>query len=160
VAAALIAGSALSIACGGTSGQGYSPRVHSAVPTEGYPGTTAVWVYVDHPLSVDCSPPRACYAKSQWIYAYVNCYMYSATPLQTISLDLIGNVVAVANWNDPEQLAVDPLSLSPFARGRGIVLDAACGPMRTFDDEARRERQRERREQQREREPKPRGKQD
>lgn len=105
------------------------PAVQYQGPVEGYPGTFAVWVYFDFPVSVECSPPRACYAKTQWVYAHVNCYVRSAAALQTISMDLNGDVVAVSNWNDPEQLEYNPhLVRSGMSLAADRVLHALCGP--------------------------------
>ena len=64
----------------------------STGPAEGFPGTVAAWAYVTYGMSVDCSPPRACYAKSQWIHAYVSCHTRSLAMIQRISMDLNGKV--------------------------------------------------------------------
>jgi hypothetical protein len=106
----------------------HAGQLHSIGPAEGYPGAVAVWLYFDYPLSVDCSPPRACYAKSQWIYAYVSCYTRSVAVMQQISMDLNGNVVAVANADTAQFVrgyGRQTQSSLPGAAGR--VLERMCG---------------------------------
>jgi hypothetical protein len=111
------------------------PGVQYLGPVEGaYPGTFAAWVYFNYPMSVDCSPPRACYAKSQWVYAHVNCFARSATALQIISMDLNGDVVAVANWNDPEQLEHQRFRRSNLVDARSRVLARLCGVYERDDE--------------------------
>ena len=114
-----------------------SVELHSIGPAEGFPGTVAAWAYVTYGMSVDCSPPRACYAKSQWIYAYVSCDTRSLAMIQRISMDLNGNVVAIAN---AEQL----LFYRPNDPGGVILLTRLCGyvPDRDDDDSPWRTRRR------------------
>jgi hypothetical protein len=102
------------------------------------PGTVEAWVHVEHALSVDCSPPRACYAKSQWIHAYVNCQTASLAIFQRISMDLNGNVVAVANAE--QLLFVRPIPTDPSAVS---ALAAVCGYDNNDALDAWRERQRQ-----------------
>jgi hypothetical protein len=112
-----------------TSSSAYSDRLHSMGPAEGYPGTLAGWLYFDYPMSIECpSPPRACYAKSQWIYAYVNCYTRSVAVMQEISMDLNGNVVAVANSDAPQFVRGYGLRVNNYVSGApGRVLARVCG---------------------------------
>ena len=122
------------------SSYGGSPpvEIYSIGPAEGiFPGTVEAWVHVEHAMSVDCSPPRACYAKSQWIHAYVNCQTGSLAILQRISMDLNDNVVAIAN---AEQLVfVRPIPTDPSGVS---ALAAVCGYGNEDALEAWRERQR------------------
>ena len=123
-----------------TSSYGGSPSVElfSVGPAEGiFPGTVEAWVRVEHAMSVDCSPPRACYAKSQWIHAYASCQTGSLAILQRISMDLNDNVVAIAN---AEQLVfVRPIPTDPS----GVAaLAAVCGYGNEDALEAWRERRR------------------
>jgi hypothetical protein len=100
-----------------------SVEIYSVGPAEGiFPGTVEAWVHVEHAMSVDCSPPRACYAKSQWIHAYVSCPTGSLAILQRISMDLNGNVVAIANAE--QLLFVRPI---PTDASGVAALAAVCG---------------------------------
>lgn len=111
---------------------GHRGALHVLGPVAGAPGTVAVWVLIDYPMSVECSPPRACYAKSQWMYAFVNCP--AVLVLQQLSLDLNGNVVAVANA-DPPQLVpgYGYVIRSPIPGAAGKVYRALCAAL--FDAE-------------------------
>ena len=66
----------------------------SSARVEGSADTVGGWVLINYRMSVDCSPPRACYTSLQRIYAYANCSMGAIREIQRISLDLNGNVVA------------------------------------------------------------------
>ena len=68
--------------------------VTSPVTVEGSGDTVAGWVRINYALSVDCSPPRACYASTQSVYSYAYCSTRAIREMQRISLDLNGNVVA------------------------------------------------------------------
>ena len=68
--------------------------VQSADLVEGSPAAVGGWVVIDYKMSVDCSPPRACYAASQRVYLYAYCSIGVIRELQRISLDLNGNVLA------------------------------------------------------------------
>jgi hypothetical protein len=68
--------------------------VTSPVRAEGSADTVAGWVLINYALSVDCSPPRACYAKSQSVYSYAYCSTRAIREMQRISFDLNGSVVA------------------------------------------------------------------
>ena len=62
-------------------------------PSTRIAGASGVWVRYAPTLSVDCSPPRGCYANTQRIY-----YNFSCTPryiilLERISIDLNGTIV-------------------------------------------------------------------
>jgi hypothetical protein len=116
----------LSLVMAIASSHAHSDRLHSIGPVEGYPGAVAVWLYFDYPMSIECSPPpRACYAKSQWIHAYVNCHTRSVAVMQEISMDLNGNVVAVANSDAPRFVREYRRMYLPGAARR--VLDRICG---------------------------------
>jgi len=68
--------------------------VTSPVTVEGAGDTVGGWVLINYALSVDCSPPRACYASSQRVYSYAYCSTRAIHEMQRTSLDLNGNVVA------------------------------------------------------------------
>lgn len=124
----LIAAAFFSVLAADAVGSSYSGRLHSIAPADGYPGTVAVWVYFDYPISVDCSPPRACYAKSQWIYAYVACHLRSVAIMQQISMDLNGDVVAVVTSDVPQFISGMFIS-GPTDR----VLNSVCRNIRDRD---------------------------
>lgn len=56
-------------------------------------GATGVWVRYTPTLSVDCSPPRGCYANTQRIYYNFNCRPRYAVAMERISMDLKGAVI-------------------------------------------------------------------
>ena len=61
---------------------------------EGSADIVGGWVVITYTMSVDCSPPRACYASSQWVYSYAYCSTGAIHEMQRLSLDLNGNVLA------------------------------------------------------------------
>jgi hypothetical protein len=63
---------------------------------EGSPDAVGGWVVISYAMSVDCSPPRACYASSQWVYGHAYCAMGAFHEMQRLSLDLNGNVQAAS----------------------------------------------------------------
>lgn len=127
---AAIAVACLSLFTANAYANSYDGNVHSIGPAEGYPGAAAVWVYFDYPLSIDCSPPRACYAKSQWVYAYVNCYTRNVAVMQQISMDLNGNVVAVETSDTPQFVSGYGFPVRTYASGApGRVLRTVCGDL-------------------------------
>ena len=115
--------------------RGYPNRLPWVGPAEGYPGTLAVWVWFDYPLSIECpSPPRACYAKSQWIHAYVNCHARSVAVMQEVSMDLNGNVVGVANSVAPQFVGGIGYRANEYVYGAsGRVLERVCGHVLSRD---------------------------
>ena len=123
IAVAAFAGIVANVSCGQASIDQLSTG-----PAEGFPGAVAAWAYVTYGMSVDCSPPRACYAKSQWIYAYVSCHTRSLAMIQRISMDLNGNVVAIAN-------AEQRLFYRPHDAGGVAVLTRLCGYVPDYDDD-------------------------
>ena len=127
---AAIAVACISLFTANACANSYDGNVHSIGPAEGYPGAAAVWVYFDYPLSIDCSPPRACYAKSQWIYAYVNCYTRNVAVMQQISMDLNGNVVAVETSDIPRFVSGYGFPVRTYASETpGRVLRIVCGEL-------------------------------
>ena len=110
-----------------STAQGFG-RLHSIAPAFGYPGAYDVWLYFDHNLSVDCSPPRGCYAKTQWIQAFVECHRRFVAIVQVISMDLNGNVVGHAIHDPPQFVPGYGYDLRSYAGGRvGDIAYAACG---------------------------------
>jgi len=66
----------------------------SPLTAGGAPDVVGGWVRINYALSVDCSPPRACYANSQSVYSYAYCSTRAIREIQRISMDLNGRVVA------------------------------------------------------------------
>jgi len=103
-------------------------RLHSIAPAPGYFGAYDIWLHFDHNLSVDCSPPRGCYAKTQWVQAYVDCHRRFVAIVQTISMDLNGNVVGHAMHEPLQFLPGYGNGLRTYGQGRvGDALYLACG---------------------------------
>jgi hypothetical protein len=103
-------------------------RLHSIAPASGYFGAYDAWLYFDHTLSVDCSPPRGCYAKTQWVQAYVDCHRRFVAIVQTISMDLNGNVVGHAIHDPPQFAPAYGHGLRSYMQGRaGDALYLVCG---------------------------------
>ena len=63
-------------------------------PSLRFPGATGIWLTYSPSMSVDCSPPRGCYAKTQRIYYLFNCSPRWAVPAERISADINGNVIS------------------------------------------------------------------
>ena len=68
--------------------------VKTSNPVEGSLFAVEGWIQINYAISVDCSPPRACYANSQWVYVYTYCPMGTMREIRRVSLDLNGNVLA------------------------------------------------------------------
>ena len=103
-------------------------RLHSLGPAPGYVTAYDAWLYFDHNLSVDCSPPRGCYAKTQWLQAYVDCHRRFVAIVQTISMDLNGNVVGHAVHDPPQFVRAYGHNLRSYAPGIvGDALNLVCG---------------------------------
>jgi hypothetical protein len=76
-------------------------------PSLRYPGTTGVWVTYSPSLSVDCGPPRGCYAKTQRIYYVFNCSPRYAMPMERISADIGGSVIKRETRGDDDVYSAD-----------------------------------------------------
>lgn len=107
--------------------RGAAPEILIETATVGpslrYPGTTGIWVTYSPSLSVDCSPPRGCYAKTQRIHYVFNCAPRYAMPVERISADLGGTVIKreTRSEGDPYVVEGDVAAL--------IILDTYC-PLR------------------------------
>jgi hypothetical protein len=90
---------------------GAAPEVtietNTAGPSLRYPGTTGVWVTYSPSLSVDCGPPRGCYAKTQRIYYVFNCSPRYAMPMERISSDIGGSVIKRETRGDGDVYSAD-----------------------------------------------------
>ena len=91
--------------------RGAAPEIAIETRTVGpslrYPGTTGVWVTYSPSLSVDCSPPRSCYAKTQRIYYVFNCAPRYAMPVERVSADIGGTVIKQESRSDAEPYYAD-----------------------------------------------------
>jgi len=77
------------------------------------------WVLYSPTLSVDCSPPRGCYAKTQRIHYDFSCAGRYAVTTERISMDLNGNIVK------HERLEFAGLTPS-YDAGAVLLLDTFC----------------------------------
>ena len=96
------------------------------------PGANAdgdlVWVYLDHPVSVDCSPPRACFAKSQWVLASVRCHRRSVAIARVVSMNLNGDVVNDVSFDAMQVPRIDPfMARNEIRSTTRDVLGVVCG---------------------------------
>lgn len=99
---------------------GFTIDTNSLGPSLAYPGASAVWVLFQPTQSVECSPPRGCYAAMQHVAFTFNCAPRYAVMTDRISYDLNGNVVKRENQNIQ---SVDPLTYDAGAR---LVVDTYC----------------------------------
>ena len=67
--------------------------VESLGPSSLMTQASGAWVLYAPNLSVDCSPPRGCYAKTQRIHYDFSCSPRYAVMTERISMDLNGTVV-------------------------------------------------------------------
>lgn len=83
---------------------GIAVDMDSVGAVEGYPDRVGAWVLYTYSTSIDCSPPRGCYAASQRVYSLVNCAVQAIAPVQQVSMDRNGNVIAQSdvNFNAPQ----------------------------------------------------------
>jgi hypothetical protein len=98
------------------SGQ-YAIDTGTLGPSPRIPGATGVWVTFAPTMSIDCSPPRACYAATQRLYYVFGCSPRYAVLAERISMDLNGGVIK-HEVADTYTTAVD----APAA----LVLNAYC----------------------------------
>lgn len=76
-------------------------------PSLRVPGATGIWLTYSPSLSVDCSPPRGCYAKTQRIYYVFNCSPRWAMPIERLSADLGGSVIKREMRDEGEPYSAD-----------------------------------------------------
>jgi hypothetical protein len=92
----------------------------SAGPSKRLAGANGVRVLFAPNLSVDCSPPRGCHARTQHIFYDFSCVGRYAIMVERVSMDINGNVVKheVVPAAPPYALAYDA--------GAAEVLDTFC----------------------------------
>lgn len=82
---------------------------NSVGPSPRAAGASGVWIRSDPTLSVDCSPPRGCYAKTQRMYYVFSCWPRYAVLTERLSMDLNGTIIkhesADANPSDYDEAA-------------------------------------------------------
>ena len=88
-------------------------------------GADAIWVHHSYPISIDCRPPRGCYANSQVINYHFSCAPRYVAVVERISLDLNGNVV--------KHEVFEPGAAYELYT-HGDVVDRFCGPLPDLSD--------------------------
>lgn len=110
---------------------GAAPEVAIETQTVGpslrYPGTTGVWITYRPSLSVDCSPPRGCYAKTQRIYYVFNCSPRYAMPIERMSTDINGTIIKQETRSDADPYYADG------DVGAFVIMETYC-PLRGWRD--------------------------
>lgn len=110
---------------------GAAPEVAIETNTVGpslrYPGATGAWVTYSPSMSVDCGPPRGCYAKTQRIYYVFNCAPRYAMPVERISADINGSVINHETRTDDAGYSADA------DVGAFVLLETYC-PARGWRD--------------------------
>ena len=99
-----------------TSAAGMPIETNKFTRSDWLDAANAVWLYHEYPMSIDCSPPRACYAKSQVVNYHFNCGRGFIYVRERISMDLNGSVVN-------HQVYEQPTLASPLNEG---ARDAGC----------------------------------
>jgi hypothetical protein len=116
-----------------TSADGSVIETNKAAMSTRFVGADAIWVYISYPMSIECNPPRACYAKAQVINYHFSCSPRYVIVAERISLDLNGDVVKheVLEPGGTYELGYAPEALEMF-----------CGRLPDLEDlRDRRERQ-------------------
>jgi hypothetical protein len=124
----------LAFAVAWSPGSSASIQFHALRHAEGYVGTYDAWVYASFPMSVECPEYLACYARSQWLRAYVYCPGPSIAVIERTVMDINGDVVFTTR--------ADAVRFGPPGRDPAAVavLHALC---RVDDPERYREWRRE-----------------
>jgi len=129
LATARMAGATFLVIASSACGAGWdafssgSVTVESLGPSSLIPGASGAWVLYAPTLSVDCSPPRSCYAKTQRIHYDFSCAPRYTVMTERVSMDLNGTIVK------HEVLEVAPRYTPAYGAGAGQVLDTFCGPL-------------------------------
>jgi hypothetical protein len=76
-----------------TSSDGVAIETNKLLPSTRFAGAFAIWVQHSYAISVDCRPPRGCYAKTQVINYHFSCWPRYIIVVERISMDLNGNIV-------------------------------------------------------------------
>jgi hypothetical protein len=92
--------------------------VESLGPSTIVAGASGAWVLYAPTLSVDCAPPRGCYARTQRIHYDFSCAPRYAVMTERISMDLNGTIVKHEVMQAPTVVSVDA--------GAARLLDTFC----------------------------------
>ena len=98
-----------------------SVTVESLGPATLIAHADGAWVLYSPALSVDCTPPRGCYAKTQRIHYDFRCAPRYAVMTERISMDLNGNIVK------HEVVNVQTVYSPSYDSGAMHVLATFCG---------------------------------
>lgn len=112
-----------------TSAAGVAIETNKLLPSTRFAGAFAIWMQYSYAISVDCSPPRACYAKTQVINYHFRCWPRYIVVAERISMDLNGDIV------NHEVLEPTPV---PVYEADHDVLNRFCGSPPEFEDLPRR----------------------
>jgi hypothetical protein len=104
-----------------TSFDGTAIELNKLVPSARFAGALAIWLHYSYVISVDCSPPRACYPKTQVTNYHFRCLPRFIVVTERISMDLNGNIVNHQAW--------EPTPV-PDYEADDAVLNRFCGPPR------------------------------
>lgn len=96
-----------------------SITVESLGPPMLVAGASGAWILYSPTLSVDCSPPRGCYAKTQRIHYDFSCVPRYIVLTERISMDLNGAIIK----DEVQDAASYPAS---YDAGAMRVLDTFC----------------------------------
>jgi hypothetical protein len=98
--------------------------VESLGPSKLISGAGGARVLYAPTLSVDCSPPRGCYANTQRIHYDFSCAPRYTIMTERVSMDLNGTIVKHEVWE------AAPRYMPAYgAAGASQVLDTFCGPL-------------------------------
>ncbi len=77
-----------------TSAEGSVIETDRSYPSTRFIGADSIWLYQTYPMSIECNPPRACYASSQLTNYHFSCAPWRyVVVVEQFSMDLNGNVV-------------------------------------------------------------------
>jgi hypothetical protein len=119
----LITASNVLVAAGWDSISSGLATVESLGPSQLISGASGAWVLYAPTLSVDCSPPRGCYATTQRIHYDFSCAPRYTVMTERVSMDLNGTILK------HEVLEAAPRYTPAYGAGADQVLDTYCGPL-------------------------------
>jgi hypothetical protein len=104
------------------SADGIVIETNKLSPSTRFVGALAIWVQNSYAISIDCRPPRGCYAKIQVINYHFSCAPRYVIVGERISMDLNGNVV--------KHEVLEPAATSGLDYdAHREVLERFCGPV-------------------------------
>ena len=105
-----------------TSADGSVIETNKPMTSNRFVGADAIWLHDSYPMSIDCRPPRGCYAKSQLINYHFSCAPRYVVVAERISMDLNGDVIK----HEVLELGVKS-ELGLYTSGE--VVERFCGPL-------------------------------